>query len=167
VITAPAGSPDLPFMRGKRRLTWDQLGRLHEAGMEIGSHTVTHPDLTRLDEAGIAAEFEGSRAAIADRVGAPAASLAYPFGFYNGRARTLARAYFDCACTADLGVADTTSDVHALRRLEMHYFRHDASFALLTSPRLTQYAAVRGVLRAVRRRLRSERLAPGLRRLTL
>jgi peptidoglycan/xylan/chitin deacetylase (PgdA/CDA1 family) len=68
VITAPAGSTDLPFMKGKLHLTWDQLGRLHESGVEIGAHTVTHPDLTRLDEAGIVAEFEGSRAAIADRV---------------------------------------------------------------------------------------------------
>jgi len=154
VITAPEGSISLSFMRGKPRMTWDQLGRLQESGMEIGAHTVTHPDLTRLDEAGIVAELEGSRAAIADGVGVPAASFAYPFGFYNDRTRTLAQACFDCACSADLAVADSTSDLHALGRLEMHYFRNEATFALLSSPRLGQYIAVRSALRAVRRRPR-------------
>jgi peptidoglycan/xylan/chitin deacetylase (PgdA/CDA1 family) len=154
VITAPAGSTGLPFMKGRVRLTWDQLGRLHESGMEIGAHTVTHPDLTRLDEAGIAAELEGSRAAIAERVGAPAASFAYPFGCHNDLTRALARATFDCACTADLAVADSASDMHALGRLEMHYFRNEATFRLLSSPRLARYIAVRGALRAVRRGMR-------------
>jgi hypothetical protein len=68
--------------------------------------------------------------------------------------RTLAQAYFDRACTADLAVADSTSDVHALGRLEMHYFRDPATFALLSSPRLTQYITARGVLRSVRGRMR-------------
>lgn len=153
VVTAPA-SLALPFMKDRPRLTWDQLGRLHEAGMEIGAHTVTHPDLTRLDQAGVVAEIEGSRATIADKVGVPAASFAYPFGAHNDLTRTLVRTYFDCACTTDLALADTTSDVHALGRLEMHYFRHEATFGLLSSPWLPEYVALRGILRAAQRRMR-------------
>ena len=39
-------------------LTWDDVAELHNAGFEIGNHTASHPDVTRLSEAEFVRELE-------------------------------------------------------------------------------------------------------------
>ena len=39
-------------------MSWDELGRLAEAGWEIGSHSRTHPQLTQLDDESVAHELD-------------------------------------------------------------------------------------------------------------
>jgi peptidoglycan/xylan/chitin deacetylase (PgdA/CDA1 family) len=62
-----------------RPLTWEAAERLAEGGWEVGSHTMSHPLLTRVGDSRLRAELEGSRAAIAQRLGS-CSSLAYPYG---------------------------------------------------------------------------------------
>jgi len=64
---------------------WAELRRLRDAGWEIGSHTRTHPRLTELGDAALAAELAGSSADIERELGAPCPSLAYPFGDHDDR----------------------------------------------------------------------------------
>jgi glycosyltransferase involved in cell wall biosynthesis len=71
---------------------WDELVSLRDAGWEIGSHTRTHPRLTELDDAELAAELEGSRAELSERLGAPPAAIAYPYGDVDDRVAAAARA---------------------------------------------------------------------------
>ena len=73
-----------------RCLSWEQLEDLAHRGWEIGSHTSTHPYLTRCDDAALARELEDSRTAIAQRLGA-CATLAYPYGDVDGRVMAAAR----------------------------------------------------------------------------
>ena len=56
------------------------LRALHAAGLEIGGHTVTHPDLTTLSEAATRAEFEAGRRALEEILDAPVDVAAYPYG---------------------------------------------------------------------------------------
>jgi peptidoglycan/xylan/chitin deacetylase (PgdA/CDA1 family) len=148
--TGPAAAV-LPPMEGRDRLSWGQIQRLHEAGIEIGAHSVTHPDLTALDEIRIEAEVAGSRAAISEAIGAKVSSFAYPFGRHSHLARSIVRGHFECAFTTELGVADSDDDTHALPRLEMHYFRNEATFSLLSSAWLKPYVFARGIPRALAR----------------
>jgi peptidoglycan/xylan/chitin deacetylase (PgdA/CDA1 family) len=71
-------------------MSWDQLEDLAHRGWEIGSHTSTHPYLTRCDDAALVRELEDSRTAIAQRLGA-CATLAYPYGDVDGRVMAAAR----------------------------------------------------------------------------
>jgi peptidoglycan/xylan/chitin deacetylase (PgdA/CDA1 family) len=71
---------------------WDELVALSDAGWEVGSHTRTHPHLTELDDAALAAELAGSRADLAERLGAPPASIAYPYGDVDDRVAAAAAA---------------------------------------------------------------------------
>ena len=64
-------------------MSWDEIGRLADAGWEIGSHTRTHPRLSEIDRDSLVDELEGSRADCEERLGAPCVSLAYPYGEYN------------------------------------------------------------------------------------
>nr|MDQ6915717.1 polysaccharide deacetylase family protein [Actinomycetota bacterium] len=61
-------------------MDWDELAELRDAGWEVGSHTRTHPHLTELSDAELVAELGGSRDELAERLGAPPASIAYPYG---------------------------------------------------------------------------------------
>jgi peptidoglycan/xylan/chitin deacetylase (PgdA/CDA1 family) len=75
-----------------RALSWAELDELARAGWEIGSHTRTHPRLTRLDDGTLAAELHESRAACEHALGRPCRSLAYPFGDVDARVVTAVRA---------------------------------------------------------------------------
>jgi len=61
-------------------LSWDDLGRLMEQGVEIGSHSATHRDFGELDEARARREFEVSRATMKARLGVTPDVMAIPFG---------------------------------------------------------------------------------------
>jgi peptidoglycan/xylan/chitin deacetylase (PgdA/CDA1 family) len=73
-------------------MSWDELAALADAGWEIGSHTRTHPHLTRLDEAALAGELQGSREECETRLERPCLSLAYPYGDVDSRVETAAGA---------------------------------------------------------------------------
>jgi peptidoglycan/xylan/chitin deacetylase (PgdA/CDA1 family) len=70
-------------------MSWDELGALRQAGWEIGSHTCSHPHLSRLDDATLQRELRDSRAACEAQLGA-CRTLALPYG--DGDARVLAAA---------------------------------------------------------------------------
>jgi peptidoglycan/xylan/chitin deacetylase (PgdA/CDA1 family) len=64
-----------------------QLRDLLGMGMEIGSHTLTHPVLPQLNEEAIFRELEGSRKRLEDMLGQPITSLCYPKGKFNRTVR--------------------------------------------------------------------------------
>ena len=78
-----------------RLLDADDAKALVGAGMELGSHTMTHPDLRKLTDEDLASELEGSKAAIEKITGRPCRTLAYPYGLYDDRvtAATAAAGY--------------------------------------------------------------------------
>ncbi len=61
-------------------VTWDQLRTMRQAGMEIGSHTRTHPFLSELDAAGVEREVGGAREEIDAALGQQTVALALPGG---------------------------------------------------------------------------------------
>ncbi len=72
-------------------MDWDDLAELADRGWEIGSHTRTHPHLTRLDEPTLRHELEGSLQECRDRLGRPCRSIAYPYGEVDTRVSRRAR----------------------------------------------------------------------------
>jgi len=63
-----------------RCLDWDELAALAELGWEIGSHTVTHPRLTQLDDDRLAWELAHSKRTIEQRLRRRCESIAFPYG---------------------------------------------------------------------------------------
>jgi peptidoglycan/xylan/chitin deacetylase (PgdA/CDA1 family) len=64
---------------------WEELGRLGEAGWEIGSHTVSHPHLTALDRQSLLEQLDSSRERCRRELGADCVSIAYPYGEVDER----------------------------------------------------------------------------------
>ncbi len=89
----------------KRHLSWKQIREMSKYGFGFGSHTVNHPDLTKIDPAcgGVEYELKKSKEVLEDKLGKEAIFLSYPFGRYNrfvqGEAERLGykRAYTLCS----------------------------------------------------------------------
>jgi peptidoglycan/xylan/chitin deacetylase (PgdA/CDA1 family) len=72
-------------------LPWDDLRELDADGWEIASHCVRHPLLTTVDDDRLRHELTASRARIAEVLGKPCRTLAYPTGDHDARVVSFAR----------------------------------------------------------------------------
>lgn len=124
-------------------LTWEQAREMHDSGLvELGSHTVSHPILSRLGDAALERELADSRRELRERLGNEAEQLAYPVGgesAYDERTVRTAR-----ACGYRLGLTYVSgvnpwplADAFRLRRLHVERYTTRARFAsMLAFPRL-------------------------------
>ena len=71
--------------REHRSLTWEQIERLHDAGITIGSHTRTHAILPNEEIDTVWNELRASREILEQRLGAPVHHFAYPCGQFDAR----------------------------------------------------------------------------------
>lgn len=81
----------VPNLVGKKAyVTWEMVIKLRDAGMEIGSHTMWHPNLTRSKKA----EWEifESKKTLEEKLGLPVSAFAYPEGKYNETVQGLVKA---------------------------------------------------------------------------
>lgn len=74
-----------------RMLNWRELAELHESGIEIGAHTVHHPQLDQLPEKELRDELYISKSVLEDKLGFAVPGLAYPFGYSNRKVIDVAR----------------------------------------------------------------------------
>jgi peptidoglycan/xylan/chitin deacetylase (PgdA/CDA1 family) len=78
-------NPALAPESGARMLTESQISDLASAGVEIGAHTVHHPDLSQLNLDDCLREMSESKQTLERITGSPVQTLAYPYCRY-GRA---------------------------------------------------------------------------------
>lgn len=79
VTTGWLGLPH-PQLARERMLTVEEVRELARAGVEIGAHTVTHPDLTRIAPSTAEQEVRASVDRLRELTGQPVEALAYPYG---------------------------------------------------------------------------------------
>jgi peptidoglycan/xylan/chitin deacetylase (PgdA/CDA1 family) len=121
-----------PLGPRKPLLTADEVRHAADRGVEIGSHGLTHVDLTRADDAVLRAETAHSRALLSELTGAPVAGFCYPYGTVDRRAVAAVRAAgYGYACAIDPG---SLTGRHALPRL--HIGQHDTAVRLQLKYRL-------------------------------
>ncbi len=76
---------------GKPVMTQEQIKDLVSRGMEIAAHTVSHPNLRRLNHAELRAELAMSKTKLEEIIEGPVVSLSYPYGLYNRQVTKIAR----------------------------------------------------------------------------
>ncbi len=122
VVTQRLGSTsDWGDRRGAPLIDEHDLGELHRLGVAIGSHTRTHPRLTRVGDEQAREELAGSLADLA-LTGSPFLPLlAYPHGLHDdGIRRASAVVGYQAAFTVEPGLVDPQrSDRWALPRIEV------------------------------------------------
>ncbi len=141
-------------------MSWPELQRLEQAGWEIGSHTVTHPHLTTLDNDALARELRESRAACERALGHPVKSIAYPYGDVDAR---VLRATAAAGYTSGASLPALMGPPAALEWPRVGIYRPDslARFKLKASPaRRRVRSALAPAEETARRVLARRRSAP-------
>ena len=116
VVTGELGGHNAWDVPGPRKplLTADDVRRVADAGIEVGSHSVTHRRLPTVDDSTLQDEIGASRVALADLVGGPVDGFCYPYGAAGQREISMvAEAGYAYACAVG---ARTVDGPHALPR---------------------------------------------------
>jgi peptidoglycan/xylan/chitin deacetylase (PgdA/CDA1 family) len=93
---------DCPYAPSTRIVTAEELRDLASAGVEIGAHSVTHPDLSALSYEDALQELRKSKADLETVLGQPVTVAAYPFGRATSETRRACRdAGFAFACRSE------------------------------------------------------------------
>jgi peptidoglycan/xylan/chitin deacetylase (PgdA/CDA1 family) len=101
-----------------RMLSWSQLAAAARAGIEVGAHTIQHPQLDQLPEKRLHEELYACKQQLEDKLGFPVPGLAYPYGYSNAKVRQVAReAGYGYAYAVENLTASPASDLFALPRL--------------------------------------------------
>lgn len=99
---------------------WDDVRTLARDGMTIGSHTVSHRNLTAIGGAAVEQELERARAEIGAVLGAPPVEVAYPYGLLNGSVIEAAgRAGYTTGVTLQFGLVTRDTNTLALPRINV------------------------------------------------
>ena len=92
------------------------------AGHDIGSHSLTHPNLTKLSQEQAREEISASKRKLEDLFGRRIEHFCFPYGDWNERVRDFVReAGYHTACTTDSGVNDAATSPYALKRFTARY----------------------------------------------
>lgn len=122
-------APHVPCGRAlpSAALSWDQVREMAAGGIEFGSHCVTHPVMSTLDDESLRFEMAHSRETIRSETGQAADVIAYPVGreyAFDQRVAPLAR-----SCGYHLGFSYVagvdrleTLDPFAIRRIEVERY---------------------------------------------
>lgn len=102
-------------------MTSQEVKALHEAGMQIGAHTITHPILAQLPENQARQEIEGSKhfleALLDERINLFAYPNGKPSDDYTPQTADLVRSLdFDAAVSTRWGASDASADFFHIRR---------------------------------------------------
>lgn len=107
-------------LRKRKLLDAAQVRELRRHGVRIGSHSLTHPSLVRLDDAQLRRELVESKRKLEDLLGEEIAMLAYPFGAHDDRVRSAAiEAGYKLAFTTLEGL-NVWEDPLTMRRVEFN-----------------------------------------------
>jgi peptidoglycan/xylan/chitin deacetylase (PgdA/CDA1 family) len=119
-----------------RALTIEEISELARGGLvEVGCHTVTHPQLAALNADAQRHEIRHSKAQLEATLGRTVTSFAYPYGRecdYTRETMALVQeAGFDCACSTTVGLVEHGTDPFQLPRLQVQDMNGDAFARLL------------------------------------
>ena len=164
VTTGLLGQPNPWMAPGTcRMMIEEELLELHAAGVELGAHTVSHPNLEELSYEECMEEMASSRDFLRHLTGAPVRTFAYPFCKYGDDALRAARdAGFEAAVTCQWRGSWAPFE---MKRVMITGKDGPASFALKIWEQYgrifhsTPGRAARTATRGVRRRVRAAREA--------
>ena len=142
--TRPSTLPEAPM------LSWEMVKQMRRAGMEIGSHTVTHPTLSQLSADECRQELVASKQRLEAVLQEPVTLFAYPFGhaaaFTDTVQAGLRDAGYRAACTTIPGSNGLEDELLALHRLSPG--RRDVASLALQLAELPTDAGLGSALRA-------------------
>lgn len=105
---------------GLKMMDWHELKSLERQGITIGSHTVTHPYLTSVDQSTAEKEIVESKKILEEKLGRPVRVFSYPYGDANASVKRMVKeAGYDGAVSVNIGTNGRKSDPYDLHRIRV------------------------------------------------
>lgn len=105
-------------------LSWAQIREISDSGIEIGSHTISHPNLLNIGKKAANAEIVDSKKMIEDKIGKEVKYFAYPYGgknaFNNHIKDMVKKSGYKKAYTNIMGFNTKNNDSFELRRIRIY-----------------------------------------------
>lgn len=132
---------DADKVASKPLMTVQEWRQWHEAGMDVGSHTCNHADLTAIDPKDAAHEIAHSKRALETAIGCEVKHFCYPYGRYTEAHSHMAKeAGYVTATTTMRGRAHPGDDLFTLKRVMVARATHLLQFVFKVG---SQYEDVR------------------------
>jgi peptidoglycan/xylan/chitin deacetylase (PgdA/CDA1 family) len=104
----------------EEHLNWPQIVEMAEAGMEIGVHSLTHPDLRDQTLDYVVWQTLGPKQAIESRIPQAVTSFCYPFGLYDNQVVSVINsAHYWTGVTTQQGTLHTSDNLYAVERVRV------------------------------------------------
>lgn len=108
----------IPEERTQPMMTWADLHHLGSLGIEVGSHSASHPQLDIIGQAQALDEIVRSKDELAQGLGRDIRTFAYPHGYHSATvAKQVEQAGFQSACAVRDRWTSSTDSRFALSRL--------------------------------------------------
>lgn len=137
---------------GRTLMGWDDVRSLAAQGFEFGGHSLTHANLAKLDEQTREAEIARCKTELVAQLHTPVTSFAAPYGAVDEATIAAIGRHYDVAFGTRLALAQRSSNMHDIPRIDMHYFRDRRHWQGLVDGK-RGYLRARQALRAIRARL--------------
>lgn len=99
-------------------MNWEHIKELHSLGFEIGSHSLTHPYLSKIDPQKAWEEIYTSKVILEDKLGTEIKAFCYPYGDYSQQVRDMVqRAGYSIAFTTRHGSFEESENLFEVRRI--------------------------------------------------
>jgi peptidoglycan/xylan/chitin deacetylase (PgdA/CDA1 family)/glycosyltransferase involved in cell wall biosynthesis len=123
-------------------MTTSQMQELHRSGMEIGSHTMSHPHLPMLTPEEARCEIRHSKDYLEQVLGSTVFSFAYPYGELSEGVKNLVEeSGYRFAVAADSGPITFYQDFLQIRRTQVFPWTDSIGFWKKTLPLYIRYKA--------------------------
>jgi peptidoglycan/xylan/chitin deacetylase (PgdA/CDA1 family) len=120
--------------RPGRMMSWSQIREAADAGIELGAHSHSHPQLDQLSAGTLRDELVISKALLEDGLGRAVSGLAYPYGYSNARVRRVAREVgYAHACAVGNTMAGSEQDAFAQSRLTIRRSTSLTTFGMIVT----------------------------------
>jgi peptidoglycan/xylan/chitin deacetylase (PgdA/CDA1 family)/glycosyltransferase involved in cell wall biosynthesis len=137
--------PQVPLLNN------EHIREMSGAGIEFGSHTVTHPNLSQCPPEQIRKEFVDSKKILEQRTGREIISLAYPYGAVNEPIKTLAaEAGYKFGIATNSGPLNFYEDFLEIRRTQVFPWTEKFGFWKKTQQQYVRYKQMKSHEKGIR-----------------
>ena len=112
LITDLVGTQDM--------VSWPQVHEMRASAISFGSHTATHPFLTRIGDNAVREELTRSKTRMEEELGEPCRWFCYPRGQHDRRTLNIARRLYDGAVGTVNGPVTRDCDPFRIHRIGIH-----------------------------------------------
>jgi len=106
---------------GNLFMNWNELKELLNNGMEIGSHTLTHPNLRQVTESQLVSEIKDSKTILEQNLNCQIEVFAYPYGIFDSKIIEVVReSKYKAARTTLGGLDQNVKNMYSLRVIQIY-----------------------------------------------